>query len=309
VSWFECPPAETRPATAQADPVELVVVPRTRDLGGFEVRRALPTGRRRMVGPFIFLDQMGPNPLRAGAGLDVRPHPHIGLATITYLFRGEILHRDSLGSVQPIRPGEVNWMTAGRGIVHSERTPPGLRAVETELFGIQAWIALPRTAEEIDPSFSHYGESALPMIESEGVRLRLIAGELFGRRSLVPTFSDTLYADVVLAAGASLPLESSRAERALYLAEGEIEIAGKRHAQGRLLVLRTGTAVGIRARSPARLMLLGGAAMDGPRFIWWNFVSSRKERIEQAKADWEAGRFAQVPGESDALPLPATTGP
>jgi redox-sensitive bicupin YhaK (pirin superfamily) len=309
MSWFECPQAETRPATAKADPIELVVVPRTRDLGGFEVRRALPSGRQRMVGPFIFLDQMGPNPLRAGTGLDVRPHPHIGLATITYLFRGEVLHRDSLGSVQPIRPGEVNWMTAGSGIVHSERTPPELQPVETELFGIQAWIALPRTAEEVAPSFSHYGKSALPLIENEGVRLRLIAGDLFGRRSPVPTFSDTLYADVMLAADAALPLESSYAERALYLAEGEIEIAGQRHAQGRLLVLRNDPPVVVPAEPPALPILLGGAPMDGPRFIWWNFVSSRKERIEQAKADWEAGRFAPVPGETDALPLPATAGP
>ena len=304
MSWFECPQAEARDTAAQADPIELVVVPRTRDLGGFEVRRALPSGRRRMVGPFIFFDQMGPSILRPGSGLDVRPHPHIGLATVTYLFQGEILHRDSLGTVQPIRPGAVNLMTAGRGIVHSERTPQELRPAGSELFGIQAWLALPEQAEETDPAFSHHGADELPLLEDRGIRLRLIAGELHGQRSPVPTFTDTLYADVELAAGAVLPLDASHEERAVYLAAGEVEIAGRTHAPGRLLVLRPGDLLAATAREPARLLLLGGEPMDGPRFIWWNFVSSRAERIEQAKADWRAARFAPVPGDAESIPLP-----
>ena len=304
MSWIECPQAETRAPAEQAYPLELVIVPRTRDLGGFEVRRALPSGRRRMVGPFIFFDQMGPSVLRAGSGLDVRPHTQIGLATVTYLFHGEILHRDSLGSVQPIRPGEVNLMTAGRGIVHSERTPPELRPAGPELFGIQAWIALPEHAEETAPAFSHHGADELPLIEDAGVKVRIIAGELFGARSPVPTFTETLYADVELADGAVLPLDPTHDERAVYLAEGSVEIAGHRHEPGRLLVLRPGDALTLTARGPARLMLFGGEPMDGPRFIWWNFVSSREDRIEQAKADWQAGRFAPVPGDDESIPLP-----
>jgi redox-sensitive bicupin YhaK (pirin superfamily) len=309
MSWYQCPEAESHPVDAPADPVELVLVPRTRDLGGFEVRRALPSGRRRMVGPFIFFDQMGPSALSPGSGLDVRPHPHIGLATVTYLFHGEILHRDSLGSVQPIRPGEVNWMTAGRGIAHSERTPPELRASGPSLFGIQAWIALPQQAEETAPTFSHHGTAALPCIEDRGLRLRVIAGKLFGARSPVPTFSETVYVDAELAAGASLPLDPAHEERAIYLVAGEVEIARRRHQPGRLLVLRPGDTLSVTACEPARLLLLGGDAMDGPRFIWWNFVSSRKERIEQAKADWQAGRFAAVVDDHEFTPLPSMQGP
>jgi redox-sensitive bicupin YhaK (pirin superfamily) len=309
MSWYQCPQAESYPVEAPADPVELVLVPRMRDLGGFEVRRALPSGRRRMVGPFIFLDQMGPSALSPGSGLDVRPHPHIGLATLTYLFHGEILHRDSLGSVQLIRPGEVNWMTAGRGIAHSERTPPELRASGPSLFGIQAWIALPEQAEEIAPSFSHHGVTALPLIEDRGLRLRVIAGELFGARSPVSTFSETLYVDAELAAGASLPVDPAYEERAVYLVAGEVEIARRRHQPGRLLVLRPGDTLSVTACEPARLLLLGGDALDGPRFIWWNFVSSRKERIEQAKSDWQAGRFEAVVDDKEFIPLPSMLGP
>lgn len=309
MSWFECPQADTRAIGEQADPVELVIEPRTRDLGGFEVRRALPSGRRHTVGPFIFFDQMGPSVLRAGNGLDVRPHPHIGLATVTYLFRGELLHRDSLGTVQRIRPGEVNWMTAGRGIVHSERTPPELRPGDSELFGIQTWIALPVDAEETAPAFSYHGTAALPEVEDRGLRLRVIVGELYGKRSPVQTFSETLYADAELAPGAVLPLDPTHGERALYLAAGDIEIGGRRHAPGRLLVLRHGHALSAKALTPARVLLLGGEPVDGPRHIWWNFVSSRKERIEQAKADWQAGRFDAVPGDPEWIPLPDTPGP
>ena len=311
MSWHECPQAETLAAPAEADPIEVVILPRSRDLGGFEVRRALPSGRRRMVGPFIFLDQMGPSDFLPGAGIDVRPHPHIGLATLTYLFRGEILHRDSLGSVQPIRPGDVNWMTAGRGIVHSERTPPESRISDASLFGIQAWVALPAEAEESEPSFTHHAAASLPVVEDRGLRLRLIAGQLFDQRSPVATCSETLYADAELSAGAALPLDPGHEERAIYVVAGDVEIGGRKHAQGGLLVLKPGEASSVRAVTPARLLLLGGDTMDGPRHIWWNFVSSRKERIEQAKSDWREGRFEPVPDESEFIPLPAiiTTSP
>src|SRR5690606_7796358 len=289
------------------DEVEVVVVPRTSDLGdGFMVQRALPSAQRRMVGPFVFLDQMGPAVLGAGHGLDVRPHPHIGLATVTYLFTGEILHRDSLGSVQPIRPGEVNWMTAGRGIVHSERTPPSLRPVEASLFGIQAWVALPQRDEETEPAFNHHGIADLPLLEAEGKRLRLIAGSLYGARSPVKTHSEMFYADVQLDAAARLQLPAEHEERAAYIVDGTLEVQGSgRFDAGRLVVFKTGDPVILRAgESPGRLMLLGGEPMDGPRFIWWNFVSSSRERIEQAKADWKANRFEAVPGETERIPLP-----
>lgn len=309
MSWHDCPEAQCRSSTAEIDPVEMVIVSRTRDLGGFEVRRALPSRQRRMVGPFVFLDQMGPSDLPPGAGLDVRPHPHIGLATVTYLFRGEILHRDSLDTVQPIRPGEVNWMTAGRGIVHSERTPPEHRTKGAKLFGIQAWVALPKAAEETEPAFVHHDQASLPVIEEAGLKVRLIAGSFLGERSPVETFSETLYADVQMASDAALSVDGASEERALYVAEGGIEVAGQTHGQGRLLVLRPDHAASARAVQPSRVMLLGGEPMDGPRYIWWNFVSSRKERIERAKADWRAGRFDPVPGETEFIPLPDMPGP
>jgi redox-sensitive bicupin YhaK (pirin superfamily) len=285
--------------------VEAFIEPQTRDLGdGFEVRRVLPSAQRRAVGPFVFFDHMGPTVLRPGTGLDVRPHPHIGLATVTYLFEGEILHRDSLGTVQPIRPGAANWMTAGRGIVHSERTPPELRASGARLFGIQTWVGLPRDREEVEPSFAHHAESELPVIEGEGKRVRVIAGDLYGARSPLAVFSDTLYADVALAEGARLEIPTGYEERATYLAEGRIEIAGDTFAAGRMLVLHRGMAATVSAVGPVRLLLLGGEPLDGPRHLWWNFVSSSRERIEQAKADWREGRFAAVPGETEFIPLP-----
>lgn len=285
------------------------MIPRARDLGGFEVRRALPSSKRQMVGPFIFFDQMGPAVLRPGQGLDVRPHPHIGLATVTYLFTGEILHRDSLGSVQPIRPGEVNWMTAGSGIVHSERSDETQRRAEAPLFGIQSWVALPKRDEEAAPWFAHHGADELPAFDHDGARVRLIAGSLFGAHSPVRTFSEMFYADAMLDGGARLPLPAGHEERAIYIAEGRIEITGETFESGRLLVFRPGDEITVRAPEPSRLLLLGGEPMDGPRHIWWNFVSSSRERIEQAGEDWRSGRFDPVPDETEFIPLPEGTPP
>jgi len=282
--------------------LDAVIVPRTRDLGnGFQVRRALPAAERRSVGPFVFFDQMGPVALAPGQGLDVRPHPHIGLATVTYLFDGEILHRDSLGSVQPIRPGDVNWMTAGRGIVHSERTPAELRAGGSSVFGIQLWVGLPRAQEEASPDFLHVDAAQLPMA-GEGVRL--ILGEWRGARSPVPTLSAMLYADAELESGARLEVDFKYPERAVYVASGAIECDGKRFDAGQLLVFQPRASANVTAAADARVLLLGGEPLDGPRFLWWNFVSSRKERIAQAADDWQAQRFAAIPGETEFIPLP-----
>lgn len=294
------PPRGEAPAPSA---VEAVIVPRTRDLGGFEVRRALPSTQRRLVGPFVFFDEMGPAVLAPGRGVDVRPHPHVGLATVTYLFDGELLHRDSLGTVQVIRPGAVNWMTAGRGIVHSERTPAEARAAGGPLSGIQTWVALPARDEETAPAFAHTPAGALPVVEGEGVRARIIAGALFGARSPVRVFSETIYADVALEDGARVQVPEAE-ERAVYVARGAIELGGARHEAGRLLVLRPRGAVLLAARGPARLLVLGGATLDGPRHVWWNFVSTSAERIAQAAADWAARRFDEVPGETDFIPLP-----
>ena len=303
MSWHPAHEPASQEAALPAA-LETIIVPRVRDIGGFEVRRVLPSVRRRMVGPFIFFDHFGPVEFAAGRGIDVRPHPHIGLATVTYLFEGEIVHRDSLGTVQPIRPGEVNWMTAGRGIAHSERTDPELRARGSRLAGIQSWVALPKASEEMEPAFAHHGGEALPVVEGEGKRVRLIAGSLYGARSPVRVLSDLFYADVALDAEARLDLPTEYEERGAHLVEGAIEIGGETFEAGRLLVFRPGDAITIGAVSPARMLLLGGAPMGGPRHIWWNFVSSSKERIEQAKADWKAGRFAPVPGDPDFIPLP-----
>jgi len=287
------------------DAIEMIIVPRARDLGGFEVRRALPSARRQMIGPFIFFDQMGPAEFITGQGIDVRPHPHINLATVTYLFEGEIMHRDSLGTEQPIKPGAVNWMSAGRGIVHSERTAPEHKAKGQKLFGIQSWVALPRDAEESAPNFAHHDAHALPVIEDSGKSVRLVVGSAFGKTSPVQTASEMIYADIALEAGAAIPIDATHEERGLYLVSGNVEIAGDRFGPGQLLVLRPGDAISVRAATPARVLLLGGAPMDGPRYIWWNFVSSRKERIEQAKAEWKSGKFDTVPGDAEEfIPLP-----
>jgi redox-sensitive bicupin YhaK (pirin superfamily) len=287
--------------------IDVVIVPPTHDLGdGFHVRRALPSRQRRMVGPFVFFDQMGPTVLRAGSGLDVRPHPHIGLATVTYLFDGEIIHRDSLGNTQAIRPGEVNWMIAGRGIVHSERTAADKRAAGSSVSGIQTWIALPKAEEERAPSFRHHAAGELPLIEGEGKSLRLIAGSLCGARSPVATLSDMFYADVTLAADARLPVATEHEERALYILRGRVDVDGSAFDANQLVVLRPQLAVTVRALAPSQLLLLGGAPMDGARHVWWNFVSSSSERIEQAKADWREGRLGSVPGDAEFIPLPVT---
>jgi len=303
MSFF--PSKDPRPGDAPAcDAIEHVIVPRTSDLGGFSVRRALPSAQRRMVGPFIFLDHMGPAEFRSGQGIDVRPHPHIGLATVTYLFDGQIMHRDSLGSVAAITPGAVNWMTAGRGIAHSERTAPDHRVAGEPLHGLQCWVALPVAQEEGAPGFVHHGAHELPTETHEGKTIRVVAGKFLGLTSPVVPGWDTLFADVSLAAGAKLPLDAETEERAIYLVSGEIDIAGDRFEAGRLLVFKPGDHITVTALTPARLAVVGGAAMDGPRHIWWNFVSSRQDRIEQAKADWKAGRFDAVPGESEFIPLP-----
>ncbi len=286
------------------DAIEMVVVPRARDIGGFEVRRALPAPRRQMVGPFIFLDQMGPADFIVGEGIDVRPHPHIGLSTLTYLHEGEITHRDSLGTDIVIRPGEVNWMTAGRGIAHSERSGADFRAKGGRLSGLQMWVALHAGDEERAPAFTHLRADELPLVEGEGKRVHVVAGGLYGAASPLARVSDAVFADVQLEAGARLPLDADIEERALYVVAGWIDIAGDVFAAGRLIVFKPGDAITVTARTAARFALLGGPAMDGPRHIWWNFVSSRKERIEQAKADWKAGRFEAVPGDSGFIPLP-----
>jgi len=278
--------------------------PRVRDLGdGFQVRRALPSAECRAVGPFVFFDHMGPATLCAGRALDVRPHPHIGLATVTYLFEGEILHRDSLGTVQAIRPGEVNWMVAGRGIVHSERTPQALRGVESRLSGIQTWIALPLGNEEDEPAFSHH--AVLPSFQENGVQIRLVLGDFLGMSSPVPTHSPMFYADVALASGGTLALPTAPDERALYVVDGAVEIeSGSPWSAGEFVVLERGKEVRVRGAPAARLMILGGPQLAQPRYVWWNFVSSSRGRIQQAAAQWREQAFPHVPGESEFIPLP-----
>jgi redox-sensitive bicupin YhaK (pirin superfamily) len=286
-------------------PVETVVVPRARDLGSFEVRRVLPSVDRRMVGPFVFFDEMGPVTFKPGQGMDVRPHPHIGLATVTYLFQGLIMHRDSLGSVEAIAPGDVNWMTAGRGIVHSERSDTERRKSADDLHGLQLWVALPKKFEETEPEFTHYPGRDLPLMEGDGLNARLIAGAALGLTSPVRTFSDLFYLDVSMKAGARIALDAEHEERAAYVVEGTVEIEGSEFESGRLLAFAATRQIVIKAVTTVRLVLLGGEPLDGPRHLWWNFVSSSKERIEQAKEDWTRDRFGSpVPGETEFIPLP-----
>jgi redox-sensitive bicupin YhaK (pirin superfamily) len=283
-----------------------VIDGRPRDLGGFSVRRVLPAGGLQTVGPFIFFDHIGPAAFVPGTGVDVRPHPHIGLATVTYLYAGEFMHRDSLGTAQLIRPGDVNWMVAGRGIAHSERTPPHVRlAGGASIHGIQTWIALPRQHEEAEPAFGHHPASTLPEIRFPGAVLRLIAGAAFGQQAPAAVFSPMFYLDAALEAGGTVELPTQYEERAVYVAEGEIAVEGSHYGPGQMVLFAAGSTAGLVATMPSRTMLLGGAPLDGPRHIWWNFVSSSRERIEQAKRDWQQGVFAPVPGDDERIPLPA----
>jgi redox-sensitive bicupin YhaK (pirin superfamily) len=287
------------------DQIELMVIPNARDIGGFQVRRALPTARRRLVGPFIFFDRMGPAILRAGQALDVRPHPHIGLSTVTYLFDGKIRHRDSLGTEMVIAPGDVNLMTAGRGIVHSERTPEELRGAPMSVSGLQTWLALPDDKEETAPVFENTGRDRLPEFEDDGASGRLVMGSLSGIRSPVRTDTDTLYADIRLAPGARISIPADAEERAIYVLDGTVTISGDEFPSDRLLVFKPGDEIMVASEPGAHFMLFGGASLGSKRYIWWNFVSSSKERIEQAKNEWKTGRFDIVPGdEEEFIPLP-----
>ncbi|QGX97885.1 pirin family protein [Roseovarius faecimaris] len=299
------------PEAGRLEDIETLIVPRARDLGEFEVRRALPAPKRQMVGPFIFFDQMGPVEFLTGQGIDVRPHPHIGLGTVTYLYEGEFQHRDSLGTDQMIYPGEVNWMVAGHGVTHSERTSEATRKGKSPLFGIQTWVALPEEHEEREASFEHHGAEALPELEGEGKHLRLIMGRGWGARAPVSTFTDMFYADVVMQAGAKLPLPEDHEDRGVYVTQGSVEIAGETFDAGRMMVFRPGDAITLTAGAQgARIMALGGETLNGPRHIWWNFVASSKEKIEAAKeawakGDWAHGRFQLPPGDdAEFIPLP-----
>jgi redox-sensitive bicupin YhaK (pirin superfamily) len=304
VSFFPGKDPEAGDAFA-SDQIELMVIPNAKDIGGFEVRRALPTAKRRLVGPFIFFDRMGPAILRAGQALDVRPHPHIGLSTVTYLFDGKIRHRDSLGTEMVIQPGDVNLMTAGRGIVHSERTPEELRGAPMSISGLQTWLALPDGKEEVAPVFENTAALRLPEIDAEGVSGRVVIGDFQGLRSPVATASDTLYADLRLAPRASVKIPAGAEERAIYTLEGEVSISGDVFPAERLLVFRPGDEIVVSSQGGAHFMLFGGASLGSKRYIWWNFVSSSKERIEQAKQEWKTGRFDIVPGDDkEFIPLP-----
>lgn len=287
--------------------IEHILDGHEKDLGGgFIVRRILPAARQRSVGPFIFFDHFGPAEELPGVNHDVRPHPHIGLATVTYLFDGAMMHRDSLGTEQLVEPGAINWMTAGRGIVHSERKPGHLRDTRYVNHGLQLWTALPLEHEEAQPAFSHTPAAAIPECSVDDARVRVLVGEAFGRRSPVPALSPTLYLDIWLPAGGKLQLPALAPEQALYAVESSVEVGGLALAPRRMAVLDPGVPVEVYAPAGARLVLVGGAPLDAPRHMWWNFVSSRKERILQASADWEAQAMGRVPGETEFIPLPPT---
>jgi redox-sensitive bicupin YhaK (pirin superfamily) len=299
------------PDDVSVDAIETLIIPRTRDLGSFEVRRALPAPKRQMVGPFIFFDQVGPAELLTGQGIDVRPHPHIGLGTVTYLYRGEFHHRDSTGADQMIHPGAVNWMVAGRGVTHSERTTAAGRSGPQSLLGIQTWVALPESHEDVAPAFEHHGKETLPVIEDRGVSVRLILGRAYGKHAPATMFSETFYADVSLEAGSRLPMPDDHEDRGIYIVEGSISIAGQEYEAPQMMVFRPGDRITVAAGGRgARLMILGGATLAGPRYIWWNFVASSKDRIEEAKAEWRAqnwgkGRFdLPINDRDEHIPLP-----
>jgi redox-sensitive bicupin YhaK (pirin superfamily) len=299
------------PDVKSMDLIETLIVPRARDVSGFEVRRALPSPKRQMVGPFIFFDQMGPAEFLTGQGIDVRPHPHIGLATVTYLYKGEFQHRDSLGTNQMIYPGEVNWMIAGNGVTHSERTSEKTRQNPSSLLGIQTWVALPEEAEETGAAFEHHGREALPFLEGEGKQVRLIIGDAYGQKAPTKTFTEMFYADAILEAGSTLPLPDNHEDRGIYVTEGSIDVAGDVFEAGQMMVFKPGDRISVTAGpAGARLILLGGATLGGPRHIWWNFVASSKEKIDDAKAawangDWQHGRFKLPPDDNEEfIPLP-----
>ncbi len=303
MSFMPAPPPECD-SHVDEPAIDLEISARTRSIGAFDVGRVLPAPARRTVGPFIFFDHMGPAHLAPGAGMDVRPHPHIHLATVTYLFEGAVLHRDSLGSEQVIRPGAINWMTAGRGITHSERSPGELRAAGPKLHGLQLWVALPREREDADPSFSHHPESALPVLDLRGVRGRLLAGSAYGIEAPVPTLSPLFYVDADLDAGARIEVPRDHEERAIYLVSGEARCGHRTLTPRTMSVLNPSADAVIEAITPARLVMIGGAPLEGPRYIFWNFVSSSKERIIEAARDWREERFPKVPGdEIERIPL------
>jgi hypothetical protein len=306
MSFF--PAQDPLPGDAQAsNAIAQIVVPRSVDLGGFQVHRALPSTQSRMVGPFIFFDHIGPAVFKAGIGIDVRPHPHIGLATVTYLFDGEIVHRDSLGSVQPIRPGDVNWMSAGRGIVHSERSPDEARGREQRVHAIQSWVAVPTAHEGDDPSFAHHPRATLPIVERPGVRITVIAGTAFGATSPVAVLMPTLYVAATMDAGSTMTVDAEHDERAVFVVDGDVTLDGEPVPVGAMAILMSGDAATVAARSAATVMLVGGAALDGPRALEWNFVASRRDLIDAARDAWLSypnDRFPQVPGEHESIPLP-----
>lgn len=289
-------------------PVIQTITPVSHDLGDFRVYRSLPSPDRTMVGPFIFFDQAGPAKLEPGQGVDVRPHPHINLATVTYMYEGSFLHRDSLGSCQPIEPGAVNLMTAGSGIVHSERSPDADRAKASKISAIQTWLALPDGREEMDPAFEHVPEASLPLVEAHRARARVIMGKLWGQAAPVTTYANTIYADINLQPGGAIPIDCDAEERAIYLAGGDAALDNLALRPMTLYVLRPGTSTTLRSVDGARVMLCGGEAFTTPRHVWWNFVSSSKDRIMAAREDWEAGRFAKIPGDAEEyIPIPKGT--
>ena len=295
----------TEPTCSQRDgAIEVVIESKAKDLGEFEVRRVLPAEDRQRVGPFIFFDHMGPATFQPGTGVAVRPHPHIGISTVTYLFEGVIQHKDSLGFDQPITPGAVNWMTAGRGIVHSERSPEELKENGSRLHGLQIWLALPEEAQEIEPAFVHHPADTLPIVRGPGWWMTLIAGRAYGEASPVETVSETLYLAGELDAGAEIQLPDGYTDRAVYLLSGEIEVDGETFAPGQMVVIRAGASPLVRAVQASHMAIIGGEPIQGERELWWNFVSSSHERIERAKADWKAQRFDPVPGDPEFIPLP-----
>jgi hypothetical protein len=304
MSFF--PGNDPEPGDAFAcDAIETLIIPNAKDIGGFEVRRALPSLKRKLVGPFIFFDRMGPATFRPGEAIDVRPHPHIGLSTVTYLYDGTIRHRDSLGTEMVIAPGDINLMTAGRGIVHSERSPEETRSTSRRMSGLQTWLALPDGKEEIAPAFENTTAASMGVIDDGKAHARVLIGSFHGATSPVSQYSETLYVDVTLPAGGEIEIPADAEERAIYVAEGAVEIAGDRFGEDRLLVFRPGDQIVVRSPGGASFMLFGGTSMSSRRYIWWNFVSSSRERIEQAKEEWKSRRFDIVPGdEEEFVPLP-----